>query len=73
MDFKFVGKALNYLPSKLSDKVSEEVSEKTNVALLSALQLLDKQTPILTTLLAGGKIEARITIQLIDTDGQSIK
>lgn len=73
MNFKFVKKALTFIPSKIDDKISEEVAEKTQVAVMSALQTLDGATPILTTLLAGGKVELKVTLQFVDTDGPSVK
>lgn len=72
MDFKFVGKALTFLPKKIDKKIEEEVADKTGVAVLAALQTLDTSVPILTTLLSGGKVELKISLQLVDTDGPSI-
>ena len=70
--WKKLGKVLTIVPKKIDIKLEEEIAEKTQIAVVTALQTLDKATPILTTLLAGGKIEARITIQLVDSDGPSV-
>lgn len=70
--FKNLKNVITFVPRRIDKKIEEEIGEKTQVAMISALQTLDQASPILTTLLAGGTVKVEMTIKLIDTDGPSI-
>ena len=73
MNLSLFGKAINYIPRKIDQKVSEEIADKTGIATTAALSTVDDLLPILTTLLAGGKVRVMIDIKLEDLDGPSIR
>ncbi len=59
---KFLGK-LTWPLRKLDKEIEEEIADKTAVTIHAGLQALDKDLPILTSLLAGEKITLEIQLK----------
>lgn len=57
-------KALGWLPKRISREVSEEVAEKTTVAVDTALGRIELASPVLADLLAGNEIELQISVRI---------